>query len=413
MSESAHVLGWLILLIGALVAASTLVRSLLSRTWLPPLVSFLAIGFVLRLAEERFGFLGAQGELAFELLAQLGIIALLFRVGLESNVAGLLEQLPRASVVWIGNIVLSAVPGYVAMTLMGFGPIPSLIAATALTATSIGVSLDMWRQNETLDTREGRLLTDVAELDDLSGVFLMALVFTLLPALRDGADLGSADWPRLFAVGGGFLLKLLAFTSACLIFARYLEQRLTAPFEKHGGGGELLVLVTGLGILIAGAAAAMGFSAAIGALFAGFAFSRDPEAVKIDTGFHGLYLLFTPFFFIGIGLSVTPEALGGSLAIGAALAAVAILGKLVGAGLPSLVATGTAGATLIGISMAPRAEITMVIIERGRQLGDWAVPPELHAGFVLVVLITCILPPLTLGALFRRWRSELGEGRSR
>ena len=96
-------------------------------------------------------------------------------------------------------------------------------------------------------------------------------------------------------------------------------------------------------IAIAGVSAWLGFSAAVGALFAGVAFSRDPDAVKLDTGFTDLYHLFTPIFFVGIGLSLEPAAFTSALGAGAVLAAVAVAGKVVGAGVPALVATGATG----------------------------------------------------------------------
>ena len=417
ITEPIQSLPFLVLLIGAVVVASILLRALLDRTYVPSLVGFMALGFLLRLADSRWGFLDERGEFAFEVLAELGVIVLLFRVGLESDLAGLLEQLPRASLIWIGNVALSAVPGYLVMThVLGFGTIPSLVGATALTATSIGVSVGMWRRHDALRTRKGELLTDVAEMDDLSGVALMALLFAILPALRsggaggDGEAAGGGDlWAELLSTGGIFALKLVVFAGLCFAFARYGERRITASFQKVGSPPELMVLVAGVGIAIAGIAAWLGFSVAIGALLAGLAFSRDPDAVKIDAGFRGLFHLLSPFFFIGIGLALEVEALGSGLTAGAALAAVAILGKIIGAGLPALLATGTAGATLIGVSMVPRAEITMIIVERGQQLGDWAVPAELYAAFVLVSAVTCLLAPVTLEVLFRRWPQEIEE----
>ena len=395
----------LVLLIGALVAVSIFMRAFLDRTMVPSLVAFIGLGFLLRIASDRWGILGDRGEFAFEVLAELGVIVLLFRIGLESDLSGLRRELGHASVVWLGNIALSAVPGYfVAHYLLGYGQIPSLVTAVALTATSIGVSVATWQQHGKLDTPNGRLLTDVAEMDDLSGVAMMALLFAILPILREAGQGGQGEGlvQELMSAGGVFALKLAGFVAFCVVFSLYVERRMTGFFLRFGSREELTVLVAGTGVLIAGAAALLGFSAAVGALLAGLAFSRDPEAINIDAGFKGLYHLFAPFFFVGIGLSLQPSALTSALAAGAALTVVAVLGKLIGAGLPALVATGTTGAVIIGVSMVPRAEITMVIMERGQQLGDWAVPADLYAAFVLVSAITCLVAPIALSYLFRR-----------
>ncbi|CUH12037.1 glutathione-regulated potassium-efflux system protein KefB [Jannaschia seosinensis] len=416
MTEPIQSTSILILLIGILVAAAVVVRAGLSRTYVPSLVGYMALGFLLRLADDRWNFLSEQGDFAFEILAELGIIVLLFRVGLESDLQGLRRQLGSASVIWLGNVALSATAGYFVMTyLLGFDQIPSLIAAVAMTATSIGVSIGMWRQHDALRTRKGQLLTDVAKMDDLSGVALMALLFAVIPVLRETA--GSGDGPgsgglatQLLTSGGIFFLKFFLFAGFCVAFARYGEERLTKTFQRLAPGPELMVLVAGIAILIAGVAAWLEFSAAIGALFAGLAFSRDPEAVHIDADFRGLYDLFSPFFFIGIGLALETGALTSALGTGAVLAAVAIVVKVLGAGLPSLLSSGMAGATLIGVSLVPRAEITMIIMERGRQIGEWAVPANLYAAFVLVSAVTCLVAPISLEMLFRRWPAEIKGG---
>jgi len=402
---------FLVLLVGLLIAVSAILRGLLDRTYVPSLVGFMGLGFLLRLADHRWDLISGQADFVFDVLAELGIVVLLFRVGLESDLGGLRRQLRSAGVVWIGNVALSAVPGYVVMVhVLGFDPIPSLVAAVALTATSIGVSVGMWSQHGALGTRKGQLLTDVAEMDDLSGIAFMALLFGVLPVLRDIGAAGDGEiLSQLAGTGGIFLLKFCAFAGFCYAFARYGEARLTGTFRRFGTEPELVVLVAGVGIVIAGLSAWLDFSAAVGALFAGMAFSRDPEAVKVDAGFRGLFHLLAPFFFIGIGLALEPSAVTSAVGTGAALVLVAVLGKVVGAGLPALLTTGAAGATLIGISMVPRAEISMIIMERGQQLGDWAVPPELYAAFVLVSAVTCLIAPIVIEVLFRRWPEEIED----
>ncbi|HMB09680.1 cation:proton antiporter, partial [Saliniramus sp.] len=353
MTESIQSVSFLIFLIGVLVATALIVKALLDRTRVPALIGFMALGFALRLADDHWNILSDRADFTFEVLAELGIIVLLFRVGLESDLQALRRQLRSASVIWIGNVALSGGLGYLVMIhLLGFAQIPSLIAAIALTATSIGVSLAMWQQHEALGTRKGQLLTDVAEMDDLSGVALMVLLFAILPVLRetDGTGSGNGDIFRaLLGTGGLFFVNFVLFAGLCIVFARYGEERLTTAFKRFASQPELMVFVAGIAILIAGVAAWLEFSAALGALFAGLAFSRDPEAVNIDAGFSGVYHLLAPFFFIGIGLAVEIDALGAALWIGVVLTLVAIVGKVLGAAIPSLLTTGSAGATLIGV----------------------------------------------------------------
>lgn len=137
--------------------------------------------------------------------------------------------------------------------------------------------------------------------------------------------------------------------------------------------------------------------------FAGLVFSRDPEAVRFDASFDSIYELFVPFFFIGIGLKIVPNALLMGLGMGMVLLVAAIIGKLIGAGVPALLTTNLQGATLIGVSMVPRAEISTIVMERGLSLGDWAVPAQEFAAMVVVFAATSSVAPILLRSLLSRW----------
>jgi Kef-type K+ transport system membrane component KefB len=168
--------------------------------------------------------------------------------------------------------------------------------------------------------------------------------------------------------------------------------------------------VVGISFIIAALSEILGFSFAIGGFFAGLVFSRDPEAVKIDASFESLYDLFTPFFFIGIGLQIEPDALISAVGIGLVLLVAAVLGKVIGTIAPAVWRTSWTGAVLLGISLVPRAEITTIVMERGLQLGEWAVPPKVFAAMVLVVTVTSIVAPLLLRHLLQKWpQTQPGE----
>ena len=162
-------------------------------------------------------------------------------------------------------------------------------------------------------------------------------------------------------------------------------------------------MVLAIGFIIAAAADMLGFSMAIGAFFAGLVFSRDPEAVKRETSFMPLYELFSPFFFIGIGMSMDPESLHGAAGLGAILLLAAMISKMLADGLPAwMMGTFSSGA-LIGISMIPRAEIAMVIMHRGLYLKNQAVSAEVFGAMVMVSLGTCLIAPLCVKPLLQKW----------
>lgn len=116
-----------------------------------------------------------------------------------------------------------------------------------------------------------------------------------------------------------------------------------------------------------------------------------------------LYELFSPFFFIGIGLHVDPQAIGSALTPAAVLIVIAFAAKIMADGLPVWMLRGLPSAVLIGFSMVPRAEIAMVIMQHGLNEGAWAVPPKIFNAMVLVSIMTCALAPMIVQVLLNRW----------
>lgn len=111
-----------------------------------------------------------------------------------------------------------------------------------------------------------------------------------------------------------------------------------------------------------------------------------------------------PFFFINIGLQIQFTGLATTVGISLVLLSAALIGKLMGVGGLLLLTQGDlSSATLLGISMMPRAEITMVILQRGRDLGTWAVSAQIFAGMTLVAIATCIIAPMLLYPLLKQW----------
>lgn len=395
----------LIMMAGAMLVLAILIKSAFERILVPPLIGYIGLGFAFRVADLRWEFLTEAAMGGLEFLASLGVITLLFRVGLESELPGLVRQFPRACVIWIANMLLSGILGYLAAYhVLDLELIPSLFIGTALSATSVGISVAVWREANAIKSPLGELLIDAAELDDITAVAIMAFLFAIAPVFRVGAEA-----PILSLLGKTailFFLKLIAFGAFCILFSFHAERPMTRFFMKIKPAPDPMLLVAGIGFMVAALAELLGFSVAIGAMFAGLVFSRDPEAVKMDASFSTLYELFAPFFFIGIGLHLDPGSLSTALGVGAVLVVAAVFGKVIGAGGPALLMTGWTGAGLIGISMVPRAEIAMIIMQQGSKLGDWAVPPQVFAGMVLVSAVTCIVTPFIVFLMLRRWPQE-------
>ncbi|GAB4144407.1 MAG: cation:proton antiporter [Sphingomonadales bacterium] len=399
MIESPSQYAVLLAIVGIVIIAGVLCRSKMRRLNITPIAGYILIGVALAGIDAGFNFIGPDLQRNIDFLAKLGVVVLLFKVGLESDLGLLMRQLGNAFVIWLPNMLVAALMVFVLINNWpGLGLVPALFAGVAASATSIGVSTAVWEDAGALQSDDGALLLDVAELDDISAVILMSLLFAVAPMLEQGQDNG-ALMSVVLQTAAWQLLKLAVFSALCYAFSRHLEQRLTALFHRLEPQFGPLMLATAVALLIAAAADMLGFSLAIGALFAGLAFSRDPEEAKIERAFGDFYTLFSPFFFVAIGLAVQFAAIGDAAVLAVAFLVVAVLGKLLGAGLPAAWLRGRRGGLLIGFSMTPRAEIFLIVMVYGLGLGAWAVPDALYTAAVIVSLTTCLLAPVMVQSL--------------
>ncbi len=395
----------LILITGAIIVATIFLKAGMERIAFPPLVGFLVLGLAIRVGDEHWTLLSEESHNVILFMARVGLVTLLFRIGLESKLGLLLHQLRRASVVWLSNVLFSALAGFAAAyVLLQLGLISSIIVAAALTATSVGISTRLWQDAKALQSDAGELLVDVAELDDISAIMVLVVLFAVLPILHN--DTHATILPVIGTAAGLMLLKLAGFMLLCFLFSRYAEERLTTLFQRLEPVPDPMLMVMGVAFMIAAIAGLLDFSLAIGAFFAGLVFSRDPRSVKMEASFLPLYELFSPFFFIGIGLEIDPASISAAVLPGLLLLIAAVIGKIVGVGLPLLPFMGRRAAALVGLSMVPRAEICMLIMLRGFSLGDWAVSAKLFSAMTLVATLSCIVTPIAVRPLLARFRAN-------
>lgn len=402
---------FLVLVFGGLTIISLLTKTSLERFSLPPILGYLLVGGILAAIDGQIPLMNERGETILSFLSAIGVIILLFKVGIESDIYALIAELPKATVIWLPAMIISGVPAYyITRYLLNYPLIPSLFIGVAMTATSVGVSLAIWEDTGQMDSREGGLLLDTAELDDISGVALMALLFSIAPVLHEFSSHGSSAslWATsefrqtLFTQAGLFAAKFFVFIVLVGLAGKFIEQPLARSARKESNKATVLLFVVGIGFIIAGTAGLLGLSLPVGALLAGLLLSRHRRYYGVEPFYQTIYLFFIPYFFIHIGFQVDPWLITTALGSGLILVTVAVLGKVVGVGIFSRLFTTTYGAFLISVSMVPRAEITMVIIQRGNQLGQWAMPDDLYAAMVLVSSITCLGTALILHWALRR-----------
>lgn len=390
-------MGHELVFVGAVIFAAVAAKGVLERLTITPLVAYLALGVCVRLADDRTDLLDAGGMRALEGLGAVGITVLLFRVGLKSNVRALIKQLRKASSIWAGDVTISGALGFAAAAwLLGQDMLGSAVVAIAMTATSVGVSAEVWNRTDKLDTPAGELFIDVAELDDISGVVAVAGLFALTADQPGGFGASPGTWPvaATVALVLVILAKLAGFMSALYAFAHWAEPRVTRVFDKLGKPPHPMLLIAATGLIMAGTAEILGLSVAIGAFFAGLAYSRDPHAVRYEKDFEVLYDLFMPFFFIHVGLQVTPDAFAGGLGPGLVLLCAGVIGKLAGNFLPGVLVTDRATAALLALSMIPRAEIALFVAQQAAT--RHYLSRELLSGFIILSATTSVIAPWIL-----------------
>jgi Kef-type K+ transport system membrane component KefB len=390
----------LLITLGILLILSPLVRTLSERIGLPSTVGYIFLGLSVSAINDQWNFIDGTFEYVFSVLAELGVVALLFRVGLRCRIKALLAKLPDATLIWCGDVAMNLIAGFtLAYYVLGLQLVTALVIATAFSATSVAVSISVWEELNLLRSNRGTLLIDVAELDDLSGVLLLTVLLAIIPVLLSGESglLGLASATALVT-----LVKFLVFVGFCYAFSRYLEEDFTRFNRRIGGNGMgFVIAILGASLAIAAAAGLLGFSLAIGALFAGLAFSRDPQVVRSEGKFAFFYDFFAPLFFIYIGMQVEPNAFLVAADIGLLLFAVAAAAKLVGVGVPSLLMLKRTDALALGISMVPRSEIALLVVYQCSLLGEDVVSQEIFAGVVIASILTSIVAPPVARKLLR------------
>ena len=401
MAETAPQLPLLVGLVGILIVLAILMKSLLRRIGVPEVAGYLFVGILFAFLDFEFGFLTPQAVEVLAFLGNLGIIALLFRVGVESDTRALLHQLRKASAIWVGNVAFSAGTAFLAARwVLGMALIPSLFAAGVLTASSVGASISVWRQEGQMGTLDFDLFLDVAELDELAGVIVMGVLLSVAPTLHAGEDVSVA--PLVVKSALWFLFKLFVIVGACFLFARFMQRPLLDFFDRLELPPDRLLSVVGVAMLIAAAAGALGFTVGIGAFFAGLTFSQVRDLVTEEASFDSLYDFLTPFFLITIGLRVSPDSLGLMVGMGGVMLVAAVVGKLVGGAVGWRFAGSRRTTSTLALSLIPRAEIAMVVLDAGHRLGEWAMPDAFFSAMVFVSFATCLVGPLALRWHFRR-----------
>ncbi len=322
-------------------------------------------------------------------LAELGVMFLLFRIGLEVKPAAILTLGPTAGAVAACGVALSFASAFGIASLWGHSTLEGLFIAAAIASTSVAVTAEVLASKGYISSRAGRTILAAAVLDDILGLIVLSLVSSYA---RGGVNI--LDLAGTAVLAGAFTLFVALWGHRAVGHAvPRLQQRMRAVEAQF-------TLSMGLLFSLAVLAVWAGVAAIIGAFLAGMALSETVDE-RLHTMTAGVSELLVPFFLAGIGMSLDPTVFRdpGILVLALVLLIVAILAKLIGCGLGAI-SLGHQDAMRVGAGMVPRGEVGMVVAGLGRKMG--LVSDPVFGIIVFLSVATALLAPPMIRFTFER-----------
>jgi Kef-type K+ transport system membrane component KefB len=399
--------------LAVILVAARLGGGLFERLSLPPVLGELIFGVLLGNA-GLVGlplFEGLRADPSMDLLARIGVVVLLFEVGLETDAEGMLAVgLPSLLVAAVGMVVPFLLGYGFSLYFLPHAPVGAhLFMGAALTATSVGITARVLKDLRKLDLPESRIILGAAVIDDVLGLVVLALVSGIVTA-------GSVSAGTV----GLIFLKAVGFLLLALLVGKWFAPRLGRAAMALGSGTKLGAALV-FCFVLAYLADAMGLATIVGAFAAGLILEEahfhpplrgealdveledkrlvvQPHVLSLQQLTHPLSSILVPVFFVLMGMHVRletfadPKVLGLAAALTvAAFAGKQVCGLAVGKGYNRLA---------IGLGMVPRGEVGLIFASIGKSLG--AVDDATYASVVIVVVVTTLVtPPLLKWGLGR------------
>ena len=386
------------LALAAILVAAKLLGELAERVGQPAVLGELVAGVLL--GGSVLGVVpseGVSGEL-IHVLAQLGVVLLLFEIGLETDLREMFRVGTASLAVAVVGVI---VPFGLAYLYWAYVPHPAagqahltttaIFVGATLTATSVGITARVLSDLGRLNTPEARIIIGAAVIDDVLGLVILSVV----SGVAAGAAVSLLGIVRTLAVAIGFLV-------VAVLVGRYLVPKLFDVVVRMRVRYVLLVFAVAFALGLSALAALAGSALIVGAFAAGIILSGTNQFDTIEHEIRPVAAVFTPIFFVSVGASVNLRLLDptsmssrGTLLVAAVLTAIAIVGKL---------AAGWAAPwsrfrrLVVGVGMVPRGEVGLIFADVGRRSG--VLSDEVFGAVLLMVMVTTFVAPPGLKALF-------------
>lgn len=334
----------------------------------------------------------SQGEV-ISVLAELGVIVLLFEIGLESDLRELGKVGYQAAFVAVVGVAAPFTLGTVGLVMLFHVPvIPAIFAGAALTATSIGITSKVLSELGHLKSTEGQIIVGAAVIDDVLGIIVLAVVASL-------AKTGEVDLLNVVYL----IISASAFLLGAILLGKFFNQSFVAIADKLQTRGALLIPAFTFALAMAFLANIIHLEAILGAFAAGLVLDETDKRKELDQQVMPIADILVPIFFVTVGAKADLGVLNpvvaenrAGLIIASFLIAVAIIGKVI----TGWAVFGQPGVNrlAIGVGMIPRGEVGLVFAGIGSASGVLDKPLE-AAIIVMVILTTFLAPPLLQWAL--------------
>jgi Kef-type K+ transport system membrane component KefB len=409
-SSDAHARFGPILFSLAILVVSAKVGGLVAERWRQPsvlgeLLAGIALGNLLPPFFGVEGIAFVRADPTLRVLAELGVLILLFDVGLEADLRALVRFGASSGLVALIGVVVPIGLGWsAALWLLPESPaVVHLFVGATLSATSVGITARVLKDLGRMLSPEGQVILGAAILDDVLGLIVLAVVTGIAAATAGGAALSSAAIV-------GILLRAFLFLGLTVALGHFFSSPIVRLAARTGHPEIMLVLGLGLCFTLAFVAELIGLATIIGAFAAGLLL--DPYGSGVRTSeedatlaelLHPLASLFVPLFFVLMGIQVDLGSLGSlsTLGFGMVLILCAFVGKLA-------CAVGVLGGGIdrlaVAIGMIPRGEVGLIFAGIGTTLsldGQPLLSQGLFSAVVLMVLVTTVVTPVGLRWIFQ------------
>ncbi|MGH9924677.1 MAG: cation:proton antiporter [Nitrososphaeraceae archaeon] len=320
-------------------------------------------------------------------IGEISAIVILFVAGLEITPREFLRGGAASFTVGTLGVILPFFVGFVVLIFFGFDALESMLVATALTATSIAISVQVLTEIGKMQTKEARLILGAAIVDDILAISVLSVVTTMVqtgdisPELMDVAIL---------------ILQILGLFAALLIGSIFLIPRLLNVQRLWKSKGSIEGIATASFFGAAGIAAFVGLSPIVGAFAVGMAVASTRLIKQVDEYAEKLLIIFGPLFFVIIGAQVDLRGVNlNVLYLSGLVVAIAVTTKVVGCGLPSIIfLKDKTKAFRVGIGMISRGEVGLIVAGVGVSTG--ALSSDIYTTVIIMVALTTIITPIWL-----------------